>query len=310
MERNRRSARAGAIRSVRDLQIPAELRRYSALERPFVPEAPTTTDAAETSGSASAAGRDLLGFYRTCLPFILEAGGFRMGGRAASLRMQRMLQATEWGGRGPALDLGCGVGTSADIVAKVARPVVLLDAVLDQLAAARGGSRVSGDGRLLPFSRSSLGLVWSEDVFSHISSRRMLLADCGRVLRPGGSLVFFDLVRGASLTATQETRFRWAWCLAPLETAFSYLPLLDTAGFDVLAFEIVGKELLRLQEADEMRRGDAASSVYIEWLVRNRRQVRAAFGNLAVSAHLERLRTYSYLFRGQLDYIMAVCRRR
>jgi SAM-dependent methyltransferase len=99
------------------------------------------------------------------------------------------------------LEIGSGTGAISRMLAdwpKV-RAVVGVDPSPDLLARARqlaaGLPNVSfqqGDGRDLPFETASFDVVVIHRVLSHVPEPEAVLAEAGRVLRPGGSLAVFD----------------------------------------------------------------------------------------------------------------------
>jgi len=46
----------------------------------------------------------------------------------------------------------------------------------------------------LPFATASFDFVWSEEVFCHAADKKSLLREVQRVLKPGGSLIFTDIM--------------------------------------------------------------------------------------------------------------------
>ena len=100
------------------------------------------------------------------------------------------------------LDVGCGTGyLLRQLAARCPQAVEL--AGVDPAPAMIGSARTAGtDGRLrwlegtaeeLPFPGESFDLVVSTTSFDHWADQRAGLAQCGRVLAPGGWLVLTDL---------------------------------------------------------------------------------------------------------------------
>jgi SAM-dependent methyltransferase len=116
------------------------------------------------------------------------------------LRSGKVIEALERAGTrvaGRVLDAGCGGGGTAVSLAEESAFAVGLD--LDarflgsgtRLARERGvrnAAFVQGDGARLPFADSAFDVVFSHSVIEHVTSAPAYLAECHRVLRPGGVL--------------------------------------------------------------------------------------------------------------------------
>ncbi|MBW2523069.1 MAG: methyltransferase domain-containing protein [Deltaproteobacteria bacterium] len=111
------------------------------------------------------------------------------------------------------LDVGCGIGGSAIHLARrfgaSARGITLSPVQAsraERRAAELGLDDVRfevGDAMQLPYGHESFDLVWSLEVGEHIADRPRFLAECARVLEPGGRLVVV------------------AWCHRPVPPALS-----------------------------------------------------------------------------------------
>ncbi|WP_046731258.1 class I SAM-dependent methyltransferase [Streptomyces humi] len=92
------------------------------------------------------------------------------------------------------VDLGCGRGASAGLFRSHDPRVrwVGLDIRDSPEAAQRtpgGDAVVHFDGVNMPFRSDAVPLVYSHQVFEHVARPRELLAEVGRVLRPGGLFI-------------------------------------------------------------------------------------------------------------------------
>jgi ubiquinone/menaquinone biosynthesis C-methylase UbiE len=102
------------------------------------------------------------------------------------------------------LDLGCGAGHASFALARgAARRVTAYDPSLDMLsvvareAAARGYDGIetcAGAAEKLPFESSSFDLVVTRYSAHHWANMAQALAECARVIVPGGRMIVIDVI--------------------------------------------------------------------------------------------------------------------
>jgi SAM-dependent methyltransferase len=98
------------------------------------------------------------------------------------------------GGGGLCLDLGCGTGLYAGILAGTGRRVVGVDISRDQLRLAKVREVVAAaDASHLPFRAGSFDDVAAIWVHGDLDDLPAVLAEVARVLRPGGRLLLFGV---------------------------------------------------------------------------------------------------------------------
>lgn len=91
------------------------------------------------------------------------------------------------------LEAGCGEGYGADLIADVARRVIGLD--YDEATVAHVGARYPriemhhGNLAELPLPDESVDVVVNFQVIEHLWDQGQFIAECRRVLRPGGALL-------------------------------------------------------------------------------------------------------------------------
>lgn len=103
------------------------------------------------------------------------------------------------------LDLGCGYGSTARYLAAnygchvTATNISEKELELGRERAAEAGLESLltfeyGDFHELKYADASFDVVWSQEAFLHGADKSRILAECQRVLVPGGTLVFTDIL--------------------------------------------------------------------------------------------------------------------
>jgi len=135
------------------------------------------------------------------------------------LRGPKILENFEAAGvnpRGRLLDAGCGAGGTAISLAEEGARVVGLDldarfrdagTRLRREKSVEAVRFVQGDGARLPFRGETFDFVLSHEVVEHVYAADLYLAECHRVLRPGG-LLYLSTAPYLSLTGAHLPRLR------------------------------------------------------------------------------------------------------
>lgn len=113
------------------------------------------------------------------------------------------------------LDLGCGHGMAAVVLARRGARVVAVDLSAGYLSEARRRAAANGvriafiqaDGQRLPFAAASFDAIWGNAILHHLEPRAAAL-ELNRVLRPSGRAVFCEPWDGNPL-------LRWARARLP-----------------------------------------------------------------------------------------------
>ena len=146
------------------------------------------------------------------------------------------------------LDVGCGYGATAlHLAAEHGCEVVGMNIsereleVADELARERGlAGRTTfrwGDFHEVPAEDASFDAVWSQEAFLHAVDKPGVLAECRRVLRPGGRLVISDLLV-AEHVPEEERQAIYARVHSPeMWSHEQYVAGLGAAGFEVTLHE-------------------------------------------------------------------------
>jgi sarcosine/dimethylglycine N-methyltransferase len=114
------------------------------------------------------------------------------------------------------IDLGCGYGSTARYIASKYGCTVIGQTISnEELKIARKRAENSGARHLLTFEwgdfhnveypDGSFDVVWSQEAFLHGADKNQILSECYRVLKPGGTFIFSDiLVRRDTPEADRE----------------------------------------------------------------------------------------------------------
>jgi sarcosine/dimethylglycine N-methyltransferase len=103
---------------------------------------------------------------------------------------------------------------------------------LTRLVGLEGRVRVvRGDASALPFRSGSFDACVSQEAFLHVADKPAVLADCRRVLVPGGRLAFTDWIAHATLGDRERARLAEWMAATTLQSIDSYRALLGRAGF-------------------------------------------------------------------------------
>ncbi len=169
-----------------------------------------------------------------------EAGGgvMRPGGLALTARA---LGHCAFGANARVLDLGCGTGVTVDYLrGSLALGAIGVDS--SRRALERGARRnaalplVQGSGSELPLASGSVAAVLAECSLSLMPERERVLAECWRVLAPGGKLVITDLY-AREPGALAPLRSLPVACGAEMTTRAELARQLEDRGFRVELWE-------------------------------------------------------------------------
>jgi cyclopropane fatty-acyl-phospholipid synthase-like methyltransferase len=144
------------------------------------------------------------------------------------------------------LDVGCGIGEPAFRLAELTGASVHGIAISQQhidegerLAREKGLDHLvtfeNADGLAMPFADDSFDAAWVVESFIHMDRPRGL-REIARVLRPGGRLLFTDVVQPSRGTDPDESRSEMldTMAMTDMPTAENYRQWLQEAGFELL----------------------------------------------------------------------------
>lgn len=130
---------------------------------------------------------------------------------------EMMAEAISLGPEARVLDLGCGYGSTARYLAGNFGCAVTGTNISErELDTARSRATEAGLDHLLSFeyedfhelryADGSYDVVWSQEAFLHAVDKNVVLSECRRVLKPGGSLIFTDILVRRDTPETDRER--------------------------------------------------------------------------------------------------------
>jgi ubiquinone/menaquinone biosynthesis C-methylase UbiE len=118
---------------------------------------------------------------------------------------------------------------------------------LTRLAGLSGSVRfVHGNAVAMPFQDASFTLAIAQESFAHVPDKPRLLAECARVLRPAGRLVFTDILHRGSLSAADSERLFEGMTFSEIATVEGYTEQLRLCGMEVVRVVDVTQEWTRI----------------------------------------------------------------
>ena len=92
-----------------------------------------------------------------------------------------------------------------------------------------------GNALDMPFADASFDVVLGQEAFCHVPDKPRLIAECARVVRPGGVIAFTDILSREALTPESFERLQREMTFLSLESLDGYGRLLAANGCRVLA---------------------------------------------------------------------------
>ena len=90
---------------------------------------------------------------------------------------------------------------------------------------------IRGDARALPLRTGSFDACISQEGFLHVDDKARVLAECRRVLVPGGRLAFTDWIAGPRLADRERVQLADWMAATTVQSLGGYRALLARAGF-------------------------------------------------------------------------------
>src|SRR5918994_1118483 len=83
-----------------------------------------------------------------------------------------------------------------------------------------------GNALDMPFADATFDVVIGQEAFAHVPDKPRLIAECARVVRPGGAIAFTDILRREALRVAEFERLRLKMTFPSLESLGGYGALL------------------------------------------------------------------------------------
>ena len=165
---------------------------------------------------------------------------FHLGGRAATESVLTRLTLTA---ESRVLDVGCGIGGAArTVAAEFGCAVTGVDLTSEFIETARELSRMvdmsdatsfsPGNALDLPFPDDEFDAVLMLHVGMNIADKTALVVELARVLRPGGTMVVYDIMRVGDGEITFPTPWASNSSMSHVARADEYLDAMSAAGLD------------------------------------------------------------------------------
>ena len=128
---------------------------------------------------------------------------------------------------------------------------------LTRLAKLEGRVRFElGDAQAMPFAAASFDVVIGQEAWVHVPDKARLIAECARVVKPGGVIAFTDILRRVELPPAVFQRLSDGMTFSMPETLAGYGALLARSGCAVQSLEDLSAEwTVILQKRLAMYRG-------------------------------------------------------
>lgn len=157
------------------------------------------------------------------------------------------------------LDVCSGMGGPARYLAhRVGCRVVGLDLTLSRFESAQRLTRrvgldglvtfVHGNALEMPFSAGEFDAVIGQEAWCHVPDKPRLIAECARVLKPGGVIAFTDILASEALSAADAARLAAEMQFPVLGTMRGYQDQMQASGFEIVSVDDLGGEWTTILE--------------------------------------------------------------
>ena len=107
---------------------------------------------------------------------------------------------------------------------------------------------VHGNALEMPFDNNCFDVVIGQEAWCHVPDKPRLIAECARVVKPGGVIAFTDIVRTEKLSNADMRRLRSEMTFPDLETISGYGQLLQDNGCTLVEHDNLSQVWTRVLE--------------------------------------------------------------
>lgn len=92
----------------------------------------------------------------------------------------------------------------------------------------------TGNALDMPFQNASFDVLISQEAFCHVPNKDQLIAECARVLKPGGRMAFTDILATPQTTEAIRAKLQAGMAFLELNTTACYVAALESSGCEVV----------------------------------------------------------------------------
>ena len=105
---------------------------------------------------------------------------------------------------------------------------------------------VQGNALEMPFEDNSFSCVIGQEAFAHIPNKKQLISECARVLKPGGRMVFSDIMSHQTLSKDNADRLFEGMRFSEIATLQDYMSWLTSEGLTMVQTTDLSSEWTRI----------------------------------------------------------------